>query len=139
MLVISPNGVPRACEAARGWGITVIEHPVRLEPLLTECDGVISHGGMGLTSMALHGAKPLLLLPEHMEQAILAYRLGRQGLAAATIRFKDKKTMHRRVQQLLFDADLRVRAGKFALRYKAFTPSQAVKSVIKMMNCSPDE
>ena len=36
--------------------------------------------------MTLHAGKPLLLLPEHWEQVILAWRLQQNGLALATVR-----------------------------------------------------
>lgn len=133
VLVLSPGGRERACEAARGWGVHVVERPVLLAPLLQECDAVIGHGGMGLSSMALQGAKPLLLLPEHTEQAILAHRLHKRGLATATIRYQDKINMQERVAALLSTADSNRALSEFAASYTSFTPSQAVDSLVSKL------
>lgn len=129
VLVISPAGVPRACEAARGWGVSVIERPVQLGPLMEGCDAVVGHGGMGLTSMALHSGKPLLLLPEHMEQAILAYRLSKQGLALGTIRFKVKTGIAAKVGQLLGDENLKQQVIKVAAAHPGYHPASAVELI----------
>ena len=136
VLVISISNVPRACEAARGWGITVIEKPVQLNLLMRNCHAVVAHGGMGLTSMALHADKPVLILPEHTEQAILAYRLSRQGLALGTIRRKDKVLLTKKIDQLLNDEELRHRTFGFSLRYSTYKPDVAVEKVVSMLTSS---
>jgi UDP:flavonoid glycosyltransferase YjiC (YdhE family) len=130
VLIISPSDVPKACEAARGWGIKVAERPIQLSPLMKDCDAVVGHGGMGLTSMALHAGKPVLLLPEHMEQTILAYRLGKQGLALATIRQNDKSLVNQKISRLLHDDSLRLEVRKFAAVYSTYTPSVAVEGIV---------
>lgn len=137
VLVISPSDVPKACEAARGWGIEVVENPVLLNPLMKECDAVVGHGGMGLTSMALQAGKPTLLLPEHFEQAILAYRLGKQGLALATIRQNAKTLIQKKVTQLLNDEAFKQQAQYFSSLYADYQPSIAVQRTISTLtnNC----
>jgi hypothetical protein len=130
VLVVSPVDVPRACESARGWGIRVIERPVKLGQLIEGCDAVVGHGGMGLTSMALHSGKPLLLLPEHMEQAILAYRLSKQGFALGTIQLNTKTGITAKVDQLLNDANLKQQAEKFAKSHRGYEPAFAVNRIV---------
>jgi hypothetical protein len=130
ILEISPYGVPRACQAARGWGIEVVEQPVQLNPLIPACDAVVGHGGMGLTSMALHHGKPVFLLPEHMEQAILAYRLSKQGLAVATIKHKDKTLVQTKIDQLINDTDIKLRARRFSLQKRDDSPEAAAQAVV---------
>ena len=73
VVVVSPTGNDRACQAVRGWGIAVSQQPVLLESMLPGCDAVIGHGGMGFTSAALHAGKPVMLLPTQIEQELLAY------------------------------------------------------------------
>lgn len=133
VLVISPSDVPKACEAARGWGIHVIERPVQLSPLLKNCDAVVGHGGMGLTSMALHAGKQTLLFPEHMEQAILAYRLNKQGLALSTIRLKTKAGIAEKIDQLLNGETLKQQARLFASLHSGYSPTMAVQKTCSML------
>lgn len=133
VLVVSPSDVPKACEAARGWGIKVVERPVQLGPLMKDCDAVVGHGGMGLTSMALHAGKPVLLFPEHMEQTILAYRLSKQGLALGTIRLKVKTGITAKVDQLLTSETLKQQARKFSLLHSGYHPNIAVQMTCSML------
>lgn len=133
VVLLSPAGMPRACEAVRGWGVTVVEESVRLSSLLGEATAVLNHGGMGTVSMALHAGKPLLLLPETVEQGILAWRLSRQGPALATVRLKDKAKMRELVGSMLESADLKARAQAFARPYSDFTPERAVTGVVGLL------
>lgn len=133
VVVISPSGSPRACEAVRGWGIEVVERTVNLSALLCDCDAVVNHGGMGTVSMALHAGKPLLLVPENVEQGILAYRLSMQGLAAATVRLRDKIKVQSVVDAILGNASLKARAEDFAKKYIDFKPEQAVNEVLRLL------
>lgn len=134
VLVISPSGAPKACEAARGWGIKVVERPVQLDPLLRDCAAIVGNGGMGLTSMALQAGKRVLLLPEHMEQAILAYRLSKQGLALATIRNKTKTVVAEKVDQLLNDEISAERIRNFSSRYGDYRPGVAVQKMVAQLS-----
>ena len=130
VLEISPNGVAKASEAARGWGIQVVEEPILLGALISTCDAVVGHGGMGLTSMALHAGKPILLLPEHLEQTILAYRLSKQGLAIATIKLRDKVLLQKKIGELLTGFHLKQSATSFANHYHHYQSALAVNVVV---------
>ena len=129
VLVLSPSGVPRACEAVRAWGVTVVQGAAPLALLLAQCDAVIGHGGMGWTSMALQAGKPALLLPEQAEQGLLATRLVHQRLAVATVRLRDKRGTQGKVAQLLGDERLHTSVASLSAKYRGFTPQQAVNRV----------
>ena len=133
VVVVSPAGQSWACDAARGWGITVHMQTVEISVLLPTCDAVISHGGMGLTSMALHAGKPLMLLPTQLEQALLAYQLLRRALVISTLRHQHQAQVQARVDQLLHDAQLKQRAVKFATRYAWFRPHMAVDKLVNIL------
>ncbi len=133
VLVLSPSGNNRACQAARGWGITVCQQPVILENLLPQCDAVIGHGGMGLTSMALHAGKPLMVLPTQLEQGLLAYRLVKKGFAVSTMSRFDKLQIQSRVAQLLEDTALKDSAKRLSTRYADFLPQRTVDLVLSKL------
>lgn len=130
VLLVSPAGIDWVCESARGWGITVCRQPVAVAGLLAGCDAVIGYGGMGWTSMALLGGKPLLLLPVHLEQGLLAYRLTQRGFAISSLSPMNKQQVQARVTQLLQDTALRERANRLSARYTGFVPQQAVDRVV---------
>lgn len=133
VVVVSPKGLRWACDAARGWGITVQTQTIELNALLPASDAVISNGGMGLTSMALHGGKPLMLLPTQLEQALLTYQLLQKGLVVSTMRHQHQLQVQARVDQLLHDDGLKLRAAKFASSYAWFKPQMAVDRVTHML------
>jgi UDP:flavonoid glycosyltransferase YjiC (YdhE family) len=133
VVVVSPGAADWLCEQVRGWGVHVCAEPIELVAALQECNAVIGHGGLGLTSMALQAGKPLMLLPSQLEQGLLAYQLVRRGLAITTMSFLNKQQMHSRVAQLLQDAALQTRVVEFGQRYAAFDPAQSVQKVVAML------
>ena len=130
VLAVSPAGIDWVCKSTRGWGVTVCQRPVALMGLLPECDAVIGHGGMGLTGMALHAGKPLMLLPLQLEQGLLAYQLAQRGLAISTLNHLNKAQVQARVTQLLQDVALQQRAMRLSARYPGFVPHTAIDRVV---------
>lgn len=130
VLAVSPRGNAAAAAPARRWGVEVVDHAVLVGPLLAAADAVIGHGGMGLSSMALQAAKPLLLLPEHLEQGILANRLATQGLAAATVHLADAANMLRRIEALLDASAPGPAVRGLAARRAGFSPREAVRQLV---------
>ena len=57
--------------------------PLHMQQVMAQADLVVSHGGMGTTSAALLSGKPQLLLPTHMEQAMVGRRVADAGLGIA--------------------------------------------------------
>lgn len=98
-----------------------------------ETDAIVSHGGIGTVSMALLHGRPLLVLPEHVEQGILANRMARQGLCAATVGIRNRRRMAEQVGRLMSDKVLRARAAQFAARYSGYRPDKAVGAVCSMV------
>ncbi len=133
VLVVTPAGQEWACKQARGWSITVCTETVTLQPLLHQADAVVGHGGMGLTSMALHAGKPLLLLPNQLEQGLLAYQLTRRGLAISSLNHLDKTQIRARAHQLLHDTGLKERVSRFAQTVEAYQPEDAVSRVVQRL------
>jgi len=135
VLVVAPGASDAECQAIRACNVQVTNRPTQLGSLLSQCHALVCHGGVGLVSMALHAGKPLLLLPEYMEHAVLAYRLSRQGLALATVRLLDANVVNEKVARLLGDAALIRNAGAFAAKYAHYSPTAAAKYVaIKTVN-----
>lgn len=130
VVVVSPGANEWLCQQVRGWGITVCAQHIGLDGMLRECDGVIGHGGLGLTSMALQAGKPLMLLPTQLEQGFLAYQLVRRGLGITTMSLLNKQQMQDRVAQLVQDVGLQTRVVQFSKRYLGFDPAQPVQRIV---------
>jgi UDP:flavonoid glycosyltransferase YjiC (YdhE family) len=69
--------------------LRVVTAPVDFDRVVREARLVICHGGHGSVTGALRAGVPLLLLPRHAEQRLLAHRLTGQRFATAIARRKD--------------------------------------------------
>lgn len=86
--------------------------------------------------MTLHAGKPLLLLPEHWEQVILAWRLQQKGLALAIVRHQWAAKLRALVETLLQPGTAAPRhtaVRAFAQRVAGFAPSQATELVARAL------
>ncbi len=61
--------------------LTFAREPVDLSQVVKQCRLVISHGGHGTSATMLLAGIPMLIIPQHLEQTLLGYRLAQQGLA----------------------------------------------------------
>jgi UDP:flavonoid glycosyltransferase YjiC (YdhE family) len=80
---------------------------------------VVSHGGHGTTSRVLLGGRPLLVLPEHTEQALVGHRLSTQGLGIDIgLRRNVQHDFAALVHRLLTDRSYTAAAEHFAARHR---------------------
>lgn len=79
------------------------------------CDCVVTHGGSWSQAALLRG-KPVLALPQQLEQAVWSYRAGAQGLATVVSILDRAPDWHRRISELT-SAALRDRVAAFSGRY----------------------
>jgi hypothetical protein len=111
--IVAAPGMFDADAARRSTaGVRIFAHALRLAPLLEGIDLCVGHGGPGFCADALRAGVPLLLLPMHLEQELVARRLVQQGLAA--MHLADPSTLDAAVGQALADASLHERARAFA-------------------------
>ncbi len=65
-------------------GVRVMPHPVTLAHVLGNASLCVSHGGAGLTAHALAAGVPLALVPQHLEQFLVAQRVDKIGAGVVT-------------------------------------------------------
>ena len=73
-IIVDPTLTRADCEALSREKCLVMNQPINLIPLMMHCDTLMCHTGHGTISMALSHGKKLLMLPQYMEQIILAQR-----------------------------------------------------------------
>ena len=80
--IVVALGLAAAQAAARSTPtMQVHSSPVALGPLLAECDLCICHGGPGTVAHALNAGVPLALVPQHLEQVLVARQVVSAGAA----------------------------------------------------------
>jgi UDP:flavonoid glycosyltransferase YjiC (YdhE family) len=87
---------------------------VPMQQVLRHADVVLSHGGCGTTHEVLAGGKPMLLLPGHMEQLMLAQRVLRLGAGMVLPPQVNTAQWAQALQQLHDNAGLARSAQAFA-------------------------
>ena len=110
--------------------LRIFREPLNISTLLPDCDLIVCHGGAGLVGRALCAGVPLLLLPQFVEQALLARRLSQQKLAVATSETTVLVTLERKLNAALNEPLIQVAVELFAGKYKGYSASDsALRSV----------
>jgi len=73
-----------------GSNVRLTDRPVDIEQAAAEADYCICHGGHGTVANMLLAGTPLLLLPQNLEQLILAQRVEALGAAKIAIKLEPK-------------------------------------------------
>jgi hypothetical protein len=129
-VIISAPGISEPHrKALQQLHVRVINGPVRLAPLLKDCDLGINHSSQGIAcAFAVHGI-PQLLLPGHIEQLGFAKALGRNTLGRSLVgRFGPDK-VHELIGLLLHAPEYKASAQAFAQKYNGFKPEKLADDV----------
>ena len=107
----------------------VSDGPMRLRPLLADCDLVVSEGGT-LSVGALMCGVPQLVVPTQLEQSITALRLERIGSALWAAPDAAPGALAAALRSLLAEPRFRAAARGFAARYPAFSPGEQMRRIV---------
>jgi len=120
-IVAAPGITPADFNLYSSSHVRIHNGSVRLAELRSDCDLAISAGGHGTLAAFLLGGVPVISLPNHAEQLMLARAAGRTGAA-----LMPKEGKEPQFQPLIRDAisvpRFRIRAAAFADKYKSFHP-----------------
>jgi len=114
----------------------IISHkPVRLQSVRYECDLAICHAGIGTVSAVLLAGKPLLLLPNQLEQYLVARRIEELGAGlVVNADIKDAKPDYPSLlKRLLQEATFRQAAQAFAKKYGQFQPEAQYRAMANVV------
>lgn len=117
-------------ERLRSSRVRLAAGPVDLALVRTQCDGVVCHSGLGTVSALLTAGRPLLLLPGHIEQTMVAMRVQTLGAGLAADPGRMRRAAAELVARLVGDAALAKAAGAFAARYARWHPRTAAEAIV---------
>ena len=124
---------PAEAAAAGSADLRVVTEPVHLGHALTD-SGMIICQGIGTASAALVAGRPVLLLPEYLEQIMTLNCLARRGLGAGVARDADADSILSVSRQVLGRPEFRRNAEVFAAYYDGFSPALPVAAIIDVCN-----
>lgn len=101
--------------------------PLDLTQTAREADAAISYAGLSTATSFLLAGKPLLLLPGHLEQFLLARRVEEMGAGLLLNPEQAPVDLEQKLRRVLFDADFALNARAFARKYENF-PQDTVTS-----------
>lgn len=132
-VVVAAPGLPR--EATRRWRgprLRVIGQGVRLRALRTSCELAVHHGGHGTAAAFALAGVPQLLLPNRLEQLLVARRL--QAAEAGLVPAPGAAPSYRHlVDEALGSARLRRGAQALAARYPDMTLEGQTEVVVEAL------
>ena len=116
-------------ERLRGPGRVVAERAVRIQPLLAECDLLVSHGG-NIAPGTLMSGVPQLAFPTQYEQYLTARRI--EQLGAGLVHGPEAKAadIARSLRRLLEERRFRDAARAYAQRYPAYSPAEQQRRIV---------
>jgi UDP:flavonoid glycosyltransferase YjiC (YdhE family) len=128
-------GLPAdAIEQLQSPSLTFVSKPLRIPEVTTSADVAILHGGHGTTAAMLLGGIPLIVVPENIEQLLLARNVASlgagavihpQGLGSGLVSF---------ASGFLRNESLSVQARAFAAKYKDRDQSKELNEVIRSID-----
>lgn len=98
--------------------------PLKMDAVLASADLVVSHASLGTTTAALLAGKPQLVLPNHIEQYMVARRLQTLGAGLYSVPAEQRIDYKKSLQKLVSDTSFREAAATVAARYSDASPAQ---------------
>lgn len=105
-------------------------HIVDIDLAMKQAAVFVSHGGHGTVSRALLHGRPLLVLPEHDEQALMGHHLAAQGLAIDVGLSRDRSNDYAPLLRSVVEGGSHARAAQaFAARHAGFDQAASVRAL----------
>ncbi len=119
-------------KAAKEWegeNIKISTEPVNLKKATEQSHFFITHGGVNTGSFILLSGKPILILPEQLEQCLWGHRISKQKLGIMVNWFNPKPDFRKKLNEL-FNHESRLNAvSAFANRYKNYDSDRTVQEI----------
>lgn len=110
--------------------IIVSAKPFRLDRLLADCDLAIGYAGHAMTAGMLMAGVPLLLLPGHLEQFLLAARVEAMGAGIAVNPESPPPDFVKVIRRMLEAPGYREMACLFAKKYAGFSQDEQQENIV---------
>ena len=111
-------------------GLRVYAAPLDRAAALADCD-IVACQDIGMVGPALLASRPVLLLPDPIEQMMVLHRLVRQGLGHGIPPDANADAAGAAVRRLLDDTGTRRRVANFARSYHGYSSALATDAIIE--------
>lgn len=118
ILVSAPNISQKNIHTLTTKGLTIIDSAIHIASIREQCDLAICHAGIGTVSAFLQVGVPLMLLPNHVEQWMMAQCILRIGAGAMPKGEASSVLMQRAIIAMLTTPSFKQRAVEYQQRHK---------------------
>lgn len=111
--------------------LVFVAAPLDLARCGAEADAAITYAGLSTTTRFLLTGKPLLLLPNHLEQFLMARRVEQMGAGLFVDPEKPPTDLPDKLRRVVFDPFFADNAQAFARKYAAFPQETVVANLVR--------
>jgi UDP:flavonoid glycosyltransferase YjiC (YdhE family) len=115
----------------QGTNVQVFRQPLNLRQMTQEADAAVCYSSVQTTTAFLLAGKPLLLLPWHLEQFMLAMRVRDMGCGQVVEPGQSVPNLHGLLTDVLANPVYRRNAQGFAAKYRGFEQSQVLAHLVR--------
>ncbi|MCK9283100.1 MAG: hypothetical protein M0P39_02335 [Rhodocyclaceae bacterium] len=130
-VVYLPGLSPEARQRWQSPHLVFVAEPVDIAAAARSADAAITYSSLATTTAVLLEGKPLLLLPSHLEQFLLARRVAAMGAGIAVNPEQPagdlRPALHTLLEQPAFTENARI----FAAKYAAFGQDTVIANLVK--------
>ncbi|MBI4986784.1 MAG: UDP-glucuronosyltransferase [Rhodocyclales bacterium] len=105
--------------------------PLDLERTAAAADAAVTYASLSTTTRFLLAGKPLLLLPGHLEQYLMARRVEEMGAGLLADPEKPAADLPQKLQRIVYDSSFAANAGAFAAKYAAFPQNVVIGNIAR--------
>jgi UDP:flavonoid glycosyltransferase YjiC (YdhE family) len=119
-------------QAKHGSAVSFADAAVDIPQILAQVRLVVSNAGHNLTLQTLLAGKPMLLLPAHWEQGVVAQRAAKLGAAIEVAPGAQHPKFKRCIETLTQDASYQHSAQQFAHKYSSINSRASLAKSIEL-------
>ena len=130
-VVYFPNMPPALAARYAAPHLAFIDHPADIEQMTREADIAITYASLATTTAFLLAGKPLLLLPGHLEQFLVARRVEEMGAGRLVNPEQPPGDLRAVLADLIDNPSWRDNARAFAAKYAAFDQQAVIGNLVR--------
>ena len=130
VVVHAPGVSPKAVRTHTAANITFSANPVRMADVRRECHLAICHAGASTSQILVSAGKPVLLLPQHLEQMMTAKRVAALGAGLVADYEKPAPDYGRLLRRLLDEPSFTAAAQAVMDRHVGDDPAARVARIL---------
>jgi len=130
-IVFFPNAPTQVVARFASRHLAFSATPLDLERTAAEADAAVTYASMSTTTRFLLAGKPLLLLPGHLEQFLMARRVEEMGAGLLADPERPANDLAQKLQRIVYDPVFAANAAAFAAKYAAFPQAVVIGNLAR--------